>query len=106
MRFILIYRRNMKTNAIADVPCEGFFVAIGHSPNTEMVKGVLSMDEAGYLRHKPESSETEIPGIFVAGDVHDIQYRQAVTAAGAGCRAAIDCERWLEMRAHARSGAK
>jgi thioredoxin reductase (NADPH) len=96
--------RNVKTNEIANVPCEGFFVAIGHAPNTEMVKGVLSMDEAGYLKHKPESSETEIPGIFVAGDVHDVHYRQAVTAAGAGCRAAIDCERWLEMQAHAAHG--
>lgn len=88
--------KNVKTNQLADIPCEGFFVAIGHTPNTEIVKGVLDTDDSGYLTHEPESSRTKIPGLFVAGDVHDNHYRQAVTAAGAGCKAAIDAERWLE----------
>jgi thioredoxin reductase (NADPH) len=92
--------KNVKNGAVADLPCDGFFVAIGHAPNTEMLRGVLAMDEAGYLLHQPDSSRTDVPGIFVAGDVHDLRYRQAVTAAGAGCRAAIDAERWLEEQAH------
>ena len=88
--------KNVKTNHVRDIPCEGFFVAIGHTPNTEIVRGVLPSDETGYLKHEPDTSHTEISGIFVAGDVHDLRYRQAVTAAGAGCKAAIDAERWLE----------
>lgn len=88
--------KNVKTGATKDIPCEGFFVAIGHTPNTEIVRGVLPSDDTGYLKHDPDTSLTEIPGIFVAGDVHDYRYRQAVTAAGAGCKAAIDAERWLE----------
>jgi len=97
--------KNVKNGTLADLPCDGFFVAIGHAPNTEMLRGVLPMDEAGYLLHKPDSSHTDIPGVFVAGDVHDVRYRQAVTAAGAGCRAAIDAERWLEEQAHAAGAA-
>lgn len=92
--------QNVKTNEFSVVPCEGFFVAIGHQPNTQIVHGVLPADEAGYLHHLPDSSQTEIPGVFVAGDVHDHHYRQAVTAAGAGCKAAIDAERWLEAQGH------
>jgi len=88
--------KNVKSGETKDIPCEGFFVAIGHTPNTEIVRGVLPSDDTGYLKHDPDTSLTEIPGIFVAGDVHDYRYRQAVTAAGAGCKAAIDAERWLE----------
>lgn len=91
--------QNVKTGEVSDVECEGFFVAIGHKPNTAIVSDVLKTDGVGYLMHKPDSSETEIPGVFVAGDVHDSRYRQAVTAAGAGCKAAIDAERWLEAQA-------
>lgn len=93
--------KNVKTGEISIAPCEGFFVAIGHKPNTEIVRGILPADETGYLHHHPDSSLTDIPGVFVAGDVHDHHYRQAVTAAGAGCKAAIDAERWLEAEAHA-----
>jgi len=78
-------------------PVGGFFVAIGHVPNTALFSGVLAMDGQGYLEVGP-GSRTAIEGVFVAGDVHDHVYRQAVTAAGAGCRAAIDCERWLEAQ--------
>ena len=92
--------KNVKTGETSVAPCEGFFVAIGHKPNTEIVRGILPADEAGYLHHHPDSSLTGIPGVFVAGDVHDHHYRQAVTAAGAGCKAAIDAERWLEAEAH------
>ncbi|HEX6540155.1 MAG TPA: thioredoxin-disulfide reductase [Ktedonobacterales bacterium] len=87
--------RNLKTGAAEALPVQGFFVAIGHKPNTEIFRGILTMNEAGYL--KPvEHTMSNVPGVFVAGDVDDHRYRQAVTAAGEGCRAAIDAERWLE----------
>jgi len=75
---------------------DGLFVAIGHKPNTDLFKGILDMDELGYLKLKPGSTKTNIEGIFAAGDVADKSYRQAITAAGSGCMAAIDAERWLE----------
>jgi len=87
--------RDVKTADVTERACGGFFVAIGHEPNTAMFRGILPMNEQGYLEVR-DGSRTEIPGIFVAGDVHDHVYRQAVTAAGAGCRAAMDSERWLE----------
>jgi thioredoxin reductase (NADPH) len=87
--------KNVKTGATSEEPCGGFFVAIGHSPNTELFKALLPMTAEGYLTLEGHSSYTNIEGVFAAGDVHDHVYRQAVTAAGAGCRAAIDCERWL-----------
>ena len=94
---------NLKSGEVVDVAADGFFVAIGHEPNTRIVRDILKTDENGYLLHESESSFTDIPGIFVAGDVHDHHYRQAVTAAGAGCKAAIDAERWLEAEHHAKT---
>jgi thioredoxin reductase (NADPH) len=91
--------KNLNTGKSTAEPCGGFFVAIGHSPNTELVKNVLPMTSEGYLTIEGHSSYTNIEGVFAAGDVHDHVYRQAVTAAGAGCRAAIDCERWLAGQA-------
>ncbi len=86
---------HLKTGAVTDEPCGGFFVAIGHTPNTSLFKTLLPMNAEGYLTLEGLSSYTNVEGVFAAGDVHDHVYRQAVTAAGAGCRAAIDCERWL-----------
>jgi thioredoxin reductase (NADPH) len=93
--------KNLKTGAVTEEPSEGFFVAIGHTPNTKLFKTVLPMTAEGYLTLEGHSSYTNIEGVFAAGEVHDHVYRQAVTAAGAGCRAAIDCERWLAARASA-----
>jgi thioredoxin reductase (NADPH) len=89
--------RNVKSDEVAERPCGGFFVGVGHVPNTAMFEGLLATDEQGYLK-VGAGSTTDVPGVFVAGDVHDHVYRQAVTAAGAGCKAAIDCERWLEAQ--------
>ena len=92
--------RDVVTGKVTEEPCRGFFVAIGHMPNTELVKSILPLDAEGYIDLEGPSSYTNIEGVFAAGDVHDHVYRQAVTAAGAGCRAAIDCERWLAHEAH------
>lgn len=88
--------KNLKNNEVMDLPVQGVFVAIGHKPNTDLFKGVLDMNEAGYLVTKPGSTYTNMKAIFAAGDVQDPIYRQAITAAGTGCMAAIDAERWLE----------
>jgi thioredoxin reductase (NADPH) len=91
--------RDARSDAAETLPVQGIFIAIGHQPNTSIFKGVLDMDPVGYLLTS-EHTMTNIPGVFAAGDVVDHRYRQAVTAAGDGCRAAIDAERWLEAQAH------
>jgi thioredoxin reductase (NADPH) len=91
--------RNVKTGAVTDFRTDGLFVAIGHDPNTGFLAGAVATDAAGYIV-PVEHTMTSVPGVFAAGDVVDTRYRQAVTAAGDGCRAAIDAERWLEAHAH------
>ncbi|OSZ78897.1 thioredoxin-disulfide reductase [Chitinophagaceae bacterium IBVUCB1] len=91
---------NNKTNEESIIPVKAFFVAIGHEPNSVLFKGILDMDEAGYLITKAGSSKTNIEGVFACGDVQDKIYRQAVTAAGSGCMAALDAERYLGALGH------
>jgi len=92
--------RNTISDELTTLPVTGLFVAIGHRPNTDLFKGVLDMEDTGYLVTRPGSSYTNIDGVFACGDVQDHTYRQAITAAGSGCTAAIDTERWLEANTH------
>ena len=95
-----IILKNTKTGETQEMPLQGLFLAIGHKPNTDLFKGILDMNETGYLVTKPGSTYTNIPGVFACGDVQDHVYRQAITAAGTGCMSAIDAERWLESAGH------
>ena len=91
---------NVKTGAKSELAIKGLFIGIGHLPNTELVRGQIDLDENGYVQRNGHGTRTNIEGVFAAGDVADHVYRQAVTAAGTGCQAAIDAERWLESRVH------
>ncbi len=92
--------KNNQTGETKEIPCTGFFVAIGHKPNTDIFKPYIDMDETGYIINVPGSSKTNVEGVFVSGDAADKTYRQAITAAGTGCMAALDAERYLAAKGH------
>jgi thioredoxin reductase (NADPH) len=98
--------KNLKTNAVSEHPADGVFIAIGHAPATELVTGQLKLKSSGYVEIAPYSTATSVPGVFAAGDVADETYRQAVTAAGLGCMAALEAERFIAARATDRAAAE
>ncbi|MCK1547154.1 thioredoxin-disulfide reductase [Bradyrhizobium sp. 147] len=98
--------KNVKTGALTNVKTDGIFIAIGHAPATELVKGQVKLKPSGYVEVAPNSTATSVPGLFAAGDVADETYRQAVTAAGLGCMAALEAERFLALRASERAAAE
>ncbi|MCA1383491.1 MULTISPECIES: thioredoxin-disulfide reductase [Bradyrhizobium] len=98
--------KNVKTGALTDVKADGIFIAIGHAPATELVKDQVKLKPSGYIEVAPNSTATSMPGLFAAGDVADETYRQAVTAAGLGCMAALEAERFLALRASERAAAE
>ncbi|MBV9529888.1 MAG: thioredoxin-disulfide reductase [Bradyrhizobium sp.] len=98
--------KNLKTNSLTELAAEGVFIAIGHAPATELVQGQVKLKPSGYVEVAPNSTATSVPGLFAAGDVADEVYRQAVTAAGLGCMAALEAERFLSLRASERAAAE
>jgi thioredoxin reductase (NADPH) len=92
--------RNLVDGATTEYPCDALFIAVGHTPNTAIFQGQLDLDATGYIV-SPDGSETNVEGVFVAGDVNDLRYKQAITAAGSGCKAAMDAERHLEAMEYA-----
>ena len=98
--------KNVKTGALDDLPADGVFIAIGHAPATELVKDQIKLKSSGYVEVAPNSTATSVPGLFAAGDVADETWRQAVTAAGLGCMAALEAERFLALRASDRAAAE
>ena len=98
--------KNIKTGAVTEIPADGVFIAIGHAPATELVAGQLKLKSSGYVEVAPHSTATSVPGVFAAGDVADETYRQAVTAAGMGCMAALEAERFLAHSANERAAAE
>lgn len=98
VKSVILYNNSSKEDV--EFNLDGVFIAIGHKPNTDIFQGSLSLNEVGYIVTQPDSTRTSVEGVFAAGDVQDSVYRQAITAAGTGCMAAIDCERWLEAQGH------